>query len=91
MIKVRHNNMCPVFPIASIAAPRFRVSTDMEFRNHIVAKEMPDSLATMYRISSNILFYAILANKMAFSLATVNCDDNAVTIAFPITFSWIEL
>ena len=52
LIKVRHSNMCPVFPIAPMAAPRFRVSTDMEFRNHIVAKEMPDSLATMNKISS---------------------------------------
>ena len=36
----------------------------------IVAQEMPDSLTTMFKISSNVLILAIVANKMAFSLTT---------------------
>ena len=42
------------------------------FRNHIVAEEKPDSSATIIKIRVNVLILAILADKMAFSLTTMN-------------------
>ena len=44
------------------------------FRNHIVTEEKPDSSATIIKIRVNVLILAILADKMAFSLTTMNLD-----------------
>ena len=44
------------------------------FRNHIVAEEKPDSSATISKIRVNVLILVILADKMAFSLTTMNLD-----------------
>ena len=46
----------------------------ISFRNHIVAEEKPDSSATITKIRVNVLILAILADKMAFSLTTMNLD-----------------
>ena len=44
----------------------------------IVAEEKPDSSATIPKIRVNVLILAILADKMAFSLTTMNFDDNVL-------------